>query len=523
MIRQPQELKVRPGAQKSSSTSIPAPIGGLNARDSVANMKPQDAIILENWEPKTTSVDVRRGFTAWNTFTGVPHTIFGYTALTAKTFVAVKSGSTYSIYDGTSSGALSSAVVGGSGDTVQEVTSARFDYANFGTSGGQFISAVNGADTPLQYDGTSWTASAVSGGTPADFFTVAVYQRRLWYGVKNSLRVRYQPTDTIAGATTGLELGSLFKLGGTLNSIITLTDSSDTLSDYIGFLTTEGEILAFTGYDPADPTTWRLAAHFRIGKPVTKGNRCWTKWGTDALVLCGDGVYPLRSAITEYERRGSGLAVSDKIRNLINSDIAIHGGRQGWTLNVHPNGAKLFVNVPTAEDVSAYQYVMNTQTGAWSKFTGWNATIFEVQGTTLWMGLPGKMVKADAGADDAGIAINTASKQAFNYFGSRGSSKHMKMVRPILAVNGQFSIGIDVDVDYDDSPPTSMRTISGGSGDPWGGVWDATWSGAMNRTIGWYSVRGIGHCIAPRINTQTEGVTLTWSATDIVFENGGIL
>jgi hypothetical protein len=56
--------------------------------------------------------------------------------------------------------------------------------------------------------------------------------------------------------------------------------------------------------------------------------------------------------------------VSEKIRNLINSDLAVHGARYGWTVRVHPTGGKLIVNVPTAEDSAAYQYVMNTETGS---------------------------------------------------------------------------------------------------------------------------------------------------------------
>ncbi len=526
MMRRAAEISVRPGSQKSVATSMPAPIGGLNARDSIANMKAEDAVVLENWFPRTTSVDVRKGFTAWNTFTGVCQTVMIYSGATAKVFPCVKNGSTYSIFDGTSAGALSSPVVGGSGPTVQALTSTRFDYVNFGTTGGQFLSAVNGADVPLQFDGTTWTASTMSGGssTPANFFTVAVYQRRLWYGVKNTFDVYYNAADTISGSgLTKLNLGPLFKDGGTLNSIITVTDNSNALADYIGFMSTEGEIVAFTGTDPASASTWTLAAHFRVGRPVTKGNRCWEKWGSDALILCADGVYPIRRAIVQEEKRGGGLAVSEKIRNLINSDIAIHGTRQGWQITVHPTGGKLIVNVPTAEDVGSYQYVMNTQTQAWCKYTGWAAMSFGVTTDTLYMGMSGKMVKADVGADDGGAAIMFYGKQAFNYFGSRGYAKHLKMVRPILEADGTFTIAPAIAMDYGDAPNTAGRTIAGGTGDPWGGIWDASWGGGASRSVRWYGVTGVGHAVSMQLNGQVDGSSLSWSATDVVYERGGIL
>lgn len=54
-------LSRRPGAAKSQSLSLPSPIGGLNARDSVANMKGTDALQMDNWFPQTTDVAVRRG------------------------------------------------------------------------------------------------------------------------------------------------------------------------------------------------------------------------------------------------------------------------------------------------------------------------------------------------------------------------------------------------------------------------------------------------------------------------------
>jgi hypothetical protein len=41
--------------------SIPAPIGGLNARDSIAEMKATDALVLDNFVPGTTDCTLRHG------------------------------------------------------------------------------------------------------------------------------------------------------------------------------------------------------------------------------------------------------------------------------------------------------------------------------------------------------------------------------------------------------------------------------------------------------------------------------
>jgi len=47
----------------ATTTSVPAPIGGWNARDSQANMAPMDAVQLVNWFPTPTDVTMRKGWT----------------------------------------------------------------------------------------------------------------------------------------------------------------------------------------------------------------------------------------------------------------------------------------------------------------------------------------------------------------------------------------------------------------------------------------------------------------------------
>ena len=48
-------------ARKSSSRSITAPVGGWNARDSIAAMAVSDAVIMDNFFPSKTDVMVRKG------------------------------------------------------------------------------------------------------------------------------------------------------------------------------------------------------------------------------------------------------------------------------------------------------------------------------------------------------------------------------------------------------------------------------------------------------------------------------
>lgn len=485
-------------------------------------MPETDAIVLDNWFPSATSVDVRKGHSSFATFTGDCLTTIIYNGTSTEVFVAVDT-TDDAIYDATSGGALSSEVVGGSTPTVQAVTSARFDYQNFGTTAGQFLTLVNGEDTPLEYDGSDWSASTMTGTglTTSDLFTAAVYAERLWYGESGTFNVWYLGTGAVTGTLTKLNLGSVFKLGGALSNIVTWSaDTGSLLADFIGFISTEGEVVAYSGTDPSSASTWSRVAQFRIGRPIVKGNRAWTRVGSDALVLTVDGLVSMVGCLV---RDRLGRAVSDKIRNALLTDIATYGALNDWCVELHPAGQKLLINVPIVASTTSRQYVMNSQTQAWCRFTGWNAFCLAADKSNLYFGGHGILAKADTGTDDNDEAITANAKQAFSYLGQRGRIKQMTMARPILSLDGPVNLGLGINVDYQDSDPGSTVPIAGNAGDPWATSWDYTWAGAAITYRSWNSVRGIGTAIAPRMKIQASGVNVSWSATDYVYQFGGIL
>ena len=50
-------------AKESVVMSVPAPLGGWNARDALGEMEETDAVILQNMFPLTTQVIARFGYT----------------------------------------------------------------------------------------------------------------------------------------------------------------------------------------------------------------------------------------------------------------------------------------------------------------------------------------------------------------------------------------------------------------------------------------------------------------------------
>lgn len=530
-MRQATDIKVRPGAQKSTSVSIPAPVGGLNSRDSIANMPATDALRLENFFPDATSVRVRNGAATFATFTGLCDSIIDWTGVSStKLFVAVNNSGVYSIIEATGGGAISTPVVGGAGATVQALTSARFDHINVRTTAGGYILLCNGADPMLEYDGTTWSVGAITGvtGGTDEIKSIALYNERVWLMQKNSFSVWYLGIGAKSGAATELNLGALFRLGGSLSCMMTVSlDSASAVADHICFVSTQGEVVTFKG-DVADSTSWQRVSHVRIGRPVLYGIRSWCKIGSDAAIICADGVFPISKAILT-DRSDIRYALTDKIRKLINEAVSGYGQyNNNWALIYHPFGNKLILNIPVLEgagQTNSFQYVMNVETKAWCKFTNWDAISWLVTLDTLYFGMEGKLVTADTGQSDSFEAnandyfIIAYAKQAFNYLGSRGRLKHFKEMRinATLLSGSSALVYSGLNTDFADSVPTDFLTQAV----------PTTGSTEVDTTIAeWLSATGIGYCCAPYISTAISvqlSYRYAWVATDIIYETGGIL
>ena len=517
--------------------SLPAPIGGLNGKDALANMPETDAVIIDNWFPLPSAIQVRNGSATWATFTGNCHSIMPYNGVSRKLYCAVQNGSTYSIFDATTGGALSTAVVGGGGATIEALSAAKFSYTNLSNTVGQYLICVNGSDNPLTYNGSVWSVGAITGVTQANLITVTNFKNRLWFIERGTFNVWYLGLQAIAGAATQLALGAYYQLGGSLQAMATWSiDNAGGINDYAAFISSEGEVVVFQGYDPSSTSTWSMVAHFRLGQPVGWYDRCWARNGSDALVIGRDGVFPLSAALLT-DRSQLQNAISDKIRNLVNNDVLLYSTNFGWDIKIFPLGNKVIINVPNTPTTS-YQYVMNQITKAWCTFgkygSPWNAFCFEIQYDTLYWGGNGVLVVGDTGGADDGAAIETDCKPAFSYFGERGVLKQWTMVRPIINTQGGASYGLNLNIDFQDAVPTAGFTTSVGGGPAWSLTgtpgtavqWGTSgtagtapqWGAPYQLKKVWNSIAGLGYAASLRLQLSSNQTYAQWSATDFLFK-----
>lgn len=498
--------------QIAQTVNVPAPTGGLNAVDALAAMPPQDAAVMDNFFPTPSNVALRNGYKSWVTgFTQPVYSLMTYNSGTGRKMFAASNGN---IYDVTVTGVIGSPVVTGN-------TSDKWQHINFATSGGQYLLAVNGSDSPQLYNGTTWQAVtaasspiAITGVTTSNLIHVNMFKGRVFFIEKNSTRAWFLPLNNLGGVATVLDFGSYLTLGGYINCLVTWTiDNSGGTDTLAAFISSEGEVLLYRGSDPTYASSWFLQGVFRIGRPV--GYRCYVRIGSDVGVISADGLFPMSEALlTDRSQRKD--AISNKITNLINTDVQSFAGAFGWQPILYPIGNKLIVNVPGGG--LPYQYVMNTVNGSWCRFVGWNANVFELMGDSLFFG-GAQVYQCDTGLTDNGANINAVAIQAPQYFGTT-QQKQFTMARTILSSNSAIRPAFQINTDFDLSTPVQTTSFSTVKFTPWGSPWYSPWSSPSLIRRDWQNVNSIGFVGSPALSLSAKNAVINWQSSDVCFING---
>ena len=519
----------------SQTATLPAPVGGMNARDSLAQMKPDQAIEMLDLYPLQYGVRIRKGYRQWaDNFTGnvgLPvETLMSYHGAdgSEKLFAAVGT----AFYDVTVSN------IGGAAKTAVHTgnANARWQWVSVTNQFGSFIIAVNGVDTPLSYNGTAWTTLTITASAtyptfdPKTLVNVTLAHRRLWFVQKDSGDAWYLPVDQIQGEVSRFGVGEVCPRGGFLQDIGTwATESGGGMVDNTVFVSSEGDIALFSGYDPDDIITFQLAGTYQIGG--TFNRRCLSKYGSDLWVLCEDGVFPLSEVLSQSKVLMAG-AITDIIQLRLSDDVTAYAKNFGWEMLIVNRHQLVLLNVPVTGDTNR-QWVMNQVTNSWTLFTGYNANSWGLLGNEPFFGGDGIVMQAWFGNLDnyteanGGTSISGYCQQAYSSFGPQSLQKRWTMIRPVFNAGGVPGVTASVSVNYsqavNDSIPPAAYTQ--GPSSLWGtGVWGtAVWGGSGTTSVyNWYSTNQVGFCASPVLKLQSSFDTF-WVSTDLVSEVGGVL
>lgn len=508
------------GARAAVSRAAPPPIGGWNARDAYSAMRPEDAIVMENWFPRASDVVTRRGFAT--------HCSFVATAEWCESLNNFKSGSLDLLIAG------QNGVLWDASTTTETPLMSGFnadDWIGVNFNGSMILVNSNSSDPVVRIASTGSANSAsftCSGATSAgQLSNIIVYKSRLYFVEKDTPNFWYGGVNSVSGSLAKFPLSRVGRQGGNLYTMGVITvDGGDGPDDLICFFMTSGEVLIYSGSDPGDANNWFLRGVFNLGAPIS---RRVEKFGSDCVVINHDGYIPLTRVLpfgrADISNETRSFAFSDRIIDAVQDAIQTFAGSDGWSVTLYPRGAWLIFNVPSGSSTYV-QHVMNIHTGRWAKFTGMNARCWCVYKDNLYFGGYGKVCRADYGTSDDGEAIVARCDQAFDYMGSKTRNKRFTMIRPTFALtlDMQLQLGIatdfatSYDLNYIDMDIVSSPAV-------WDeAIWDdGMWGGSMTQLSNWYGASGVGYAASLSVRASSSTQRVFWRSTDWMFELGGTL
>lgn len=498
--------------QVSKIETLPPPVGGWNARDPLQQMEDTDAIALDNMIPGIGDVSLRKGFASFATGMSTfieSLMVYAPPSGSNKMFAAVPA----AIYDVSAAGAVGAAA-------VSSLSNGRWQHTMFATTGGNYLVIANGADSVRNYDGSAWSTPSITNVTSSNLIGVAAHTQRLWFVEKDKLDPWYLPVAAIAGAASKLIVSPYCKLGGYLQAIGSWSrDGGSGAHDLLVLVTSEGEVVIYQGTDP-DFTDFTQVGTYRIAKPI--GRRCILKTGADLGILTDIGIVPLGKVLAVAISAQGHSAITDKIRNAFTQSAHTARTNFGWQVIESPIDRLAIVNVPTAERTTQVQYVMNSDTGAWCRFTGMNAGCWAIfNGKAYFGGNNGTVYLYGESFTDNGSTISAVLQQAYSNF-EVAQNKRFLMAQPMFRGPASYVPAVEIKVDFDISATSLPASIATTDASLWNvSYWNVSYWG-QGSTINkrWQTLNGIGQfgSIAISLSLASE---FALNSTNVMFEPGG--
>lgn len=523
-------------AQRSvrTKTYLP-PVEGLVTNQALAGQSTRSATVLDNF--RVTSRTIRpRGGSNWRV--GTPSAaavtaLFEYTKAGSEAYFVATATTVSTFTDATADETVLTGAITGQ-------TSGHYSTVENTTSGGSYLTIVNGDDSAQIYDGTSWAAItavsspiAITGVATADLIAVWLYRSRQFFIETGTLSVWYLSTNAVGGAATEFPMSSVFNKGGTLLFGSTLSsDSGAGLDDRCVFVTDQGEVAVYNGGDPSAAATWSLDGVYYVGKPL--GPHAYAKISGDLLIATEAGLITLSSAMRSDAAQLSASALSRPIE----TDWQAESGAASanWHVTVWSENNEIYVSPYPTPTPTPFCWVMNLTNGAWSRFTGWQITAISTLGNGLHFGgSSGRVFEGDVGGTDNGSSFVCRSALAFDEMDAPGAHKVVGGIRAfwtfVFPINPQHSMSADYIAAWPPAPPVADAIVSGG-----GALWDvALWdvglwadpgeTVATDRLTKWQVVGRQGRAFSLQIQL-TSGATYKLNteliACDVAYTGGEV-
>jgi hypothetical protein len=246
-------------------------------------------------------------------------------------------------------------------------------------------------------------------------------------------------------------------------------------------------------------------------------------------VLVEAGVVPISSAIKKDQAALALAAVSRAIQPAWQKEVLKRSGAH-WEIAKWPSRSLGLVTLPISTvGESAYSFVVNLETGAWTKYTGWDARCATVFNDRLFFGTTdGLVMEGEVGGDDAGEPFVATLVYHANHLGSPGITKTAKAARATFLASRPFKPRVSVSTNYKIVLPVAPNAIEDTDLEGWdAGTWDnATWdaeSSPATISTQWTSLGRTGYAM----NVQVQVTSANQAArdcelvsVDVLYERG---
>jgi hypothetical protein len=497
-----------PQAVPADPFTFPAPSRGWILNENLASTQPGGARVLDNWICTPTGARVRGGCVKYCTLDAPVTSLFTYNSTTSAFFAATAS----AIYTITAPASPTTPPAA----TISGLSSGDFSTFQIGTAGGNYLYALNGANSARLFDGTTWTtitgvsAPAITGVTTSTLSQGWVFANRAFFVQGGTLVAWYLPVDSIGGAANSFSLAGVFRKGGSLLfGAAWSQDSGAGLDDKCIFVSTNGEVAVYAGSNPGSAADWALQGVYSMPKPL--GKNAYTQAGGDVLIATEVGLIPVSASIQNDLAALESKAVSAAIAPYWQSQV--RSISSGWNMVKVPRKGFMFISQPDTTGVSETALAVNLLTGAWSRCTGWDTRCLGFYADNPYFGAGDNCVYLmDSTGADAGTSYTAIYLGQADPMGVGGLQKTILQMRAMFQtgspINPQLTALPDFREDVS-SPPSSVADYTT---DEWDlGLWDsAVWDSdaTIVNQANWTGAGVTGSVIAPELQL-TFGITPT--------------
>lgn len=461
------------------------PVKGLNLFDPITDVGEGYALRLDNFVGRADGARVRDGFEVESV---VPAPI---------TMLLTHRNAVFACTDG--------AIYDGASPVVTGTLSGDWMGCTMSNPGGQWLMCVNGADYPRVFGGVDWEIASISGADPAALYGIIEHNRRFWFHERDSLDLYYLPLWAKGGALKRFPMDAQFRSSSRIVSIGSYQPSGGYGPDNkLVVVTDSGEMAVYSGVNPDVKGGMTIDGVWTIPRPV--GRWAVTQFGSKLVIITEKGMIPVPDV----------MAAADEDKAILSLSRFVDKATTRPTFALDSVSSRL--GIFQDGDV---QWV-RSDTKAWSRFTGLQATSWADCNGKLWFGRSDGKLCRYIGGNDAGQPIKSFVVDGFSRF-KTPQIKIGSKVRPHYTLNHPYTPRMQMLANYRD-PPANFDAANVNTGswtwDSW--TWDTAWRQRASRTQPWRGIGGRGHALALMMSMKTTE-PVTWTGYDFEYTLGGTI